>query len=199
MTKVTPLLPPEYAIEVQSHRKKQLTGGTNPTIGGQSQIVAAAGYAWVNASGHWAVIDIGDLWRIAGCTWTASRHKSRIHLHHRYVDSNGQRKMRIFHRVIVACPADLCVDHKDCNTLNNTRDNLRLCTHEQNCRNTKRRANNTSGFKGVHHRKDRGTFSAQIKVDGRIVRLGCFRTAEEAHAAYAEAASKFYGEFARAA
>lgn len=56
--------------------------------------------------------------------------------------------------------------------------------------------NNKSGFKGVCRHKKNNNFVASIGVDNKNIHLGCFSTAEEAHAAYCEAATKLFGAFA---
>ncbi len=74
------------------------------------------------------------------------------------------------------------VDHIDRNPKNNKLENLRLVTRQQNSINKLDHA-----LKGVHYRKDRNKFSAQIKVNGIKTHLGNFDTAEEARAAYLSA------------
>lgn len=88
------------------------------------------------------------------------------------------------------------VDHIDNNPLNDRRDNLRLATIAQNSRNAKLPSTNKSGFKGVTLQKGR-YWRACIKVNGKTIHLGHFATAEEAYAAYCEAAKKYFGEFFR--
>jgi HNH endonuclease len=97
------------------------------------------------------------------------------------------------------------VDHKDTNPLNNAIWNLRLATSTEQKQNKKVQSNNRCGLKGAyyhacHHGKK---WRSQIKIDEdgkkRLIFLGYFLTAEEAHAAYGVAAVKYYGEFARAA
>lgn len=87
-----------------------------------------------------------------------------------------------------------CVDHKDGNPLNNTRDNLRLANKALNMQNRVKYKNSTSGYKGVSCRN--GKWVTRIQADGKRLNLGAFDTPEEAHAAYCEAARKYHGEFA---
>lgn len=88
------------------------------------------------------------------------------------------------------------VDHKDGNTLNNQKDNLRIADCTLNNANRGPTKNNKSGFKGVHWTGCR--WRATIQSRGQGVHLGCFRTKEEAHAAYMRAAVEHFGEFANA-
>ncbi|MCH7719226.1 MAG: HNH endonuclease, partial [Chloroflexi bacterium] len=53
------------------------------------------------------------------------------------------------HRLITNAPKGLIVDHIDHNGLNNTRNNLRLCTPEQNDYNRRPQKGSTSKYKGV--------------------------------------------------
>ena len=88
------------------------------------------------------------------------------------------------------------VDHADRNRANNSWENLREATRTLNNANAKRRSDNTSGFKGVWHNKERGTFQAFACANGRRQYLGTYRTATEAHEAYKSASAALHGEFA---
>jgi hypothetical protein len=88
------------------------------------------------------------------------------------------------------------VDHKDNNTLNNCRDNLRTATQSQNMANRGKQRNNTTGFKGVFREPSNGRIFAKIGFKGRSIRLGTFNTLEEAASAYDKAALSYFGEFA---
>lgn len=114
-----------------------------------------------------------------------------------------EHKVIWMHRVILAriigrdLRDDEFCDHIDNDPLNNRRSNLRLATSAQNVRNTRAGKNNNSGYKGVHFHKGGKRWRAQITVDYKVISLGYFDTAESAALAYNEAASKYYGEFAK--
>lgn len=88
------------------------------------------------------------------------------------------------------------LDHVNRNRGDNRISNLREATNPQNQANSKHRINNTSGYRGVTFRKDRGHWRADIRVQGRAIYLGSFEHAEVAAIAYYAAAKKYYGKFA---
>jgi hypothetical protein len=68
---------------------------------------------------------------------------------------DGFRKMVYKHRILAELfvwnPDDLpCVDHIDRNRLNNSIENLRWCSYEENNRNMSMRKDNTSGKMNIH-------------------------------------------------
>ena len=87
------------------------------------------------------------------------------------------------------------LDHANMDRLDNRLTNLRPATESQNRANQKPRAK--SGFKGVVKFKHANSFMAQISENGQHKYLGCFKTAEAAHAAYRAAATQAFGEHAR--
>lgn len=88
-------------------------------------------------------------------------------------------------------------DHIDGNSLNNRRCNLRPASFSQNNQNAKLRCDNKTGFKGVDFIPRENRYRASIRVDGKQIDLGRFKTPELAYAMYCEAAYKHFGEFAR--
>jgi hypothetical protein len=89
------------------------------------------------------------------------------------------------------------VDHINGITNDNRLENLRICTHKENIRNSKLRAvNNKSGYRGVSWDSTRALWQASIKVDYKSIGLGRFKTKRAAAIAYNEAAQKFFGAFA---
>lgn len=98
-------------------------------------------------------------------------------------------------------PPGMEIDHIDGDPSNNAIGNLRLATSSQQKKNKRVQSNNRSGLKGAFfHARHRGKqWRSQIKVDGRLIFLGYFHTAEEAHRAYRAAELKYFGKWARAA
>lgn len=86
-------------------------------------------------------------------------------------------------------------DHRDGNTLLNIRSNLRDGT-KGNSQNCKMRADNTSGYGGVHWNKRAGKWQAQIMINGRHKYLGFFNEKLDAALAYDMAARELHGQFA---
>lgn len=93
-------------------------------------------------------------------------------------------------------PTEL-IDHRDTNPLNNRITNLRVATKAENGFNRGAQKNNKSGLKGVSWLKRERLFIAQIRANGINYRLGYFKKAEDAAAAYAAAAAIYHGDFAR--
>jgi hypothetical protein len=87
------------------------------------------------------------------------------------------------------------IDHRDLDPSNNRWTNLRPATRSQNNANTRAPRNNSCGLKGVSPYG--GRWRASIRKNGRKHHLGMFPTPQSAHAAYAKAARKLFGEFAR--
>jgi len=103
----------------------------------------------------------------------------------------------LMHRVIMDCPEGKEVDHKDFNTLNNQRSNLRVCSTSQNCQNRRKSAVNTSGYKGVVLDKRYNKWVTRIKKDRKMIYLGSFKDKEVAALVYDNAARQIHGEFAK--
>ena len=94
-------------------------------------------------------------------------------------------------------PKGIEVDHINGDRADDRIANLRLATTRENCRNRGVNRANTTGVKGVH--RHRGRYIARISADDKRLFLGSYPTAEQAHAAYAAAAERLHGEFARVA
>lgn len=94
----------------------------------------------------------------------------------------------LMHRLVCGnIPDGMVVDHINHNTLDNRRENLRVCTHAQNMW-------NRLGVRGSHPNKN--GYAAFIRVNGERKYLGTYPTAEAAAAAYNRAKKELHGPFA---
>ena len=88
-----------------------------------------------------------------------------------------------------------CVDHINNNKLDNNVSNLRYCTQQENCMNSKLSSKNTSNYKGVYYRKDKKKWEAKIRNNGKPLHLGYFDKIEDAINARVKKAKELFGEF----
>lgn len=87
-------------------------------------------------------------------------------------------------------------DHKNGDTLDNRRANIRLASPQENQRN--KSVSNKTTYKGVYRCKNcNNRWTAKITIQRKSIYLGIFLSPEEAHQAYCQAATKYFGEFAR--
>ena len=153
------------------------------------------------SKGYVAIIDEADYILIKPYKW----HVCKDRQHKAYAKTSvyvpgGNPKTVRMHRLILGCTTGI-VDHIDGDGLNNCRSNLRIVTPEQNGQNREKRAQASSQYKGVylkiHKAKKWSKWQAVIKVNKKMVYLGCYRDEVDAATAYNFAAHEFFGEFAR--
>ncbi len=85
------------------------------------------------------------------------------------------------------------IDHIDGDLSDNSIENLRKVTHQQNMQNKKSRKGSSSKYLGVYNNKGvKRPWTAQIRTE----RLGSFSCEEDAAIAYNVAAKRYYGEYA---
>lgn len=81
-------------------------------------------------------------------------------------------KRYLVHRLLthmrgIEIPEGMVIDHINGNTLDNTKDNLRVVTRSQNQHNRKAMSNNTSGKAGVYFNKAAGKWQVQVNLEGK--------------------------------
>jgi hypothetical protein len=102
-----------------------------------------------------------------------------IRSYHRTV--NGKREKMLLHRVILEASDEMVVDHINHNTLDNRKQNLRICTCFVNIHNPKGlRSTNTSGASSVfwHHKSK--SWKVKKVIRGRQIYLGTYKEKNEA-------------------
>jgi len=83
------------------------------------------------------------------------------------------------------------IDHINGNGLDNRIENLRDVSQKENLRNCRHQSNNTSGAMGVEWNPLNKNWRARIKVDGRTVSLGSYKSIEDAKKARKEAEATY--------
>lgn len=132
---------------------------------------------------------------VAAGPWHATPPRGgRVYAQRSVRRGDGRRTTQKLHSFLTGWAQ---VDHRNGDGLDNQRSNLREATRTQNNANSRRRTDNTSGFKGVTLDARIGRWNARIHVNGRRRSLGYFATAEQAAVAYDSAAREIFGEFAR--
>jgi len=155
-----------------------------PLSRGLYAIINASDYEWLS-QWHWYAL------YAKGVGFYAVRHrltKKKITGKHIYL-----------HRFILGLDDDdeRVGDHKNGNTLDYRRKNLRAIPFERNTHNHKVYSTNTSGREGVSYVKSRDNWSAQIKVNGKTINLGRRKRFKDAVALREAAEEKYRKGFRR--
>lgn len=111
----------------------------------------------------------------------------------------GYYAHRIAWKIIYEIDPKNEIDHINLNKLDNRICNLREADRPENSWNTRSHKDSFSKFKGVSMHKRKNKWISQITKHGKHHYLGEFKTEEEAHNAYSEAAYKLHNDFARIA
>jgi len=144
------------------------------------------------------IVDPDVFYQLNKFHWVPRKHHGKIYAVSFFNEPAKSTKIRSMHRVIMNPSPNLLVDHKNLNTLDNTRTNLRLATRSQNMFNRKKIKSETSSrFIGVCFNKRSKKWCAYINVEGKRIWLGTFDNEIDAALAYDAAAKKYHGEFAR--
>lgn len=138
--------------------------------------------------GQAAIVDDEDFYKFMGMEWRAFWNGRSF-----YADTKIKGRSNFLHRLLMGNPSSL-VDHINRNTLDDRKENLRICTQTQNQQNRKGPARHSkSGIRGVTFHL--GRWRATIVVLGISKHLGRFDTKEDAAIAYESASKKYFGEF----
>jgi len=139
------------------------------------------------ADGVYAYVDASDYEWLSRYNWR---------LQNGYAARRDKARTSYMHREIARPPKGMTVDHINHNKLDNTRINLRVCTHQQNVHNNAKHAGSSSRFKGVGYNREKHKWFAKAYFEGKRIWLGYFDDETEAARAYDAKAVELFGEFA---
>ena len=143
------------------------------------------------SNGKTFTIDTADLDTVRKYSWCFIKRGCD----HTYLVANINNRVTALHRYLLNPPKGMFIDHINGNASDNRRCNLRICTPKDNSRNTSKSYRNKSGFLGIRITPN-GRYSARIMVDRKEIRLGNFKTIEDAVKARQAAEVTYFGEFA---
>ena len=150
--------------------------------------------------GQYAVVDRDVYADITKYVWHAllAPNTGTFYARRNSVYKKGRKRKGIWmHRVIVQARSNEFYDHRNGNTLDNRRSNLRKCTVAENNCNTRLRKDNTSGHRGVGWYPKYGKWVARICWDDKRTTLGYFSRMKDAIVSRNKAAMVLHRTFAR--
>ncbi len=148
--------------------------------------------------GQVALVDDVDFERFGHLKWCAGWEEcTQSFTARRGYRENGKRKSIRLHRAIMrVTDPKVLIDHRNHDTLDCRRENLRKATTQQNISNRKGAARHSkSGVRGVVWNEDCKKWAAYIKVKGKSIYLGVHQTIAAASLAYWIANKKYFGNF----
>lgn len=150
-----------------------------------------------------ALVDDEDFDSLSQYKWYANKGKKTGYYARRIDTSKCKRTLVSMHRLVMNVQtSDYVVDHKNHNTLDNQKSNLRICTSSQNMCNRTSAKGSSSKYLGVSKtttvRGDKTYYywKAEIRTKRKYLYLGLFKNETDAAKAYNDAAKKHYGEYA---
>lgn len=167
------VLCPKHALQYKRHGKVL----ENTRFETNDYIISECGkYAIINLRDRKSnkvgetIIDIDDLeLALQNRLHMKASHKNKENPLHYAIHKSENKNIRL-HNLIMGAKN---VDHINNDGLDNRKENLRIVTNSQNGMNQRLQARSLSGVTGVTWGKSNKTWHANIKKDGKMIRLSC--------------------------
>ena len=146
--------------------------------------------------GQVAFVDDKDYEWLNSFNWCATKDRSNYYAVRSTRISGKKRNQRMHKLIMGTTPKGMMIDHKDGNSLNNQRNNLRFVTNSQNQMN---RTTKNSSFdrSGIWFDPSRNKFEVSITANGVRITKKRFSDINEALLHRIALEHKYFGEFAR--
>jgi hypothetical protein len=137
--------------------------------------------------GFVTMVDDEDYEKLMRHKWQCCIDKYNVYAHRTQWYGKTERKLIIMHRFIMGLTNEkLEIDHIDHNGLNNQKSNLRICTKRENQYNRFSKNGSYSKYIGVSYNKSHKEslktkrWNANIRINYKLIFIGCFNTEDEA-------------------
>jgi hypothetical protein len=138
--------------------------------------------------GKIAIVDACDFEFLSKIRWSLSKEK--------YARGYLNGKVQSMHRIILGVTnPKILVDHKNIDSLDNRRDNLRTCTSQENLRNM-RKHRGSSKYRGVSWCPQANKWRVSLTISGVRTYHGFYENEEEAARLFDSLIIDVHGEFA---
>lgn len=162
--------------------------GINKKKHNEYNLSGSYGIGWTSNTNKEFYFDLDDYDKIKAYCWYENSDGY-------IVAHNGDKTVRL-NRLVTDCNKNgIDVDHIKHNLYDNRKIMLRVCTHQKNSFNCRKKKNNTSGITGVSYDKSRNKWATEIRVNNKKIFLGRFECKEDAVKVRKEAEKKYFGKY----
>src|ERR1700676_2806367 len=126
--------------------------------------------------GQNAIVDTADFDWLSQWNWCAHWNPDTRSF---YANRNNGETSVWMAREILDCVSIEEADHRNHDTLDNRRENLRKATRSQNQSNARTRSTSKSGYRGVSWNKNMRKWESRITVNRKTSYLGSFTSAQD--------------------
>jgi AP2 domain. len=147
--------------------------------------------------GVYAIIDAEDAPIVVQHRWGKLKVGNKYYAVSWSHDADRKTVNTLLHRLLMNPPEGMDVDHRNGDSLDCRRENMRICTEQENVFNRPKRDGSKNPYIGVYRQiKSPNRWYAKIMNDGKTIHLGGYDTPEDAARAYDAKARELRGEFA---
>jgi hypothetical protein len=150
------------------------------------------------SQGLFAIVDDRYFDELNKYKWCSKKHRNTFYAIRNTTNENGRHSTILMHRVILGLnDPKVQVDHINCNGLDNSILNLRICNNSENQRNKRPYKGGSSKYKGVYMDKQNNKWRVSIQIEKKRINIGRFTEEIAAAKAYDIAAKLYFREFAK--